>query len=450
MSENMTTSPLGPFFPIQKNSSLFAMYADEPTIFSPMEKLPAVHRQQREFVIRIIGMFQTAMMFVGDTKDSTVLFSSFLEEKWVDSFNWLYNCYQSLGLPMIPKENFHFLSVDNFYSELAQLNHGCENVIVTTLCHENQFLSHSKDALDLTQSINSKMELARNADRRSIPVPPSLVTSKQQLSSQDVLLFIQEHGPEVMMKISGMGGAFNVKRIQTSDEALAYLEEFPEETEVLLQKQLDPSEYQEMTVDFIITDKECLIENVRDVLVVDGMWVGNHLQKDIKLSKKQQEVLLRCAKWLQSNGYGHPNGYICGADFFLSDNDLRVIEINGRWTGGQVVERVQKKLGVGTEDIYAFLDKLSPAKMKEYREFVDKHLYKVGEEVGAFKVFPLGINPYVEQDQGKEFLMLWIMVIGDIEAFTVAKEKVLGSAELPTSNQIAAKVQGSLCLEGSD
>lgn len=446
---SITKTRLGPFYPIQKDSSLFAMYADETTIFAPHNKLTSVHREQREFVIRLIGMFQTAMIFIGDAKDSAALFSTFLDKEWIESFEWLYDCFLSSGLPIIQKERLHFLSKDNFYTDLAQVEHEGENIIVTSLCHENHSIFPTKGALDITQLVNSKMELARNADRYDIPIPPTLVTTKQRLHSGEVLSFIKDHGPQIMMKISGLGGACNVKRIQSPDEALQHIEEFSEETEIVLQKQLNPSEYREMTVDFMITDKECRIDNFREVLFANGMWVGNHLQKDLSVSEKQKEVLLRCAKWLQDEGYSHPNGYICGADFFLGNNDLQVIEINGRWTGGQATERVQKKLGIGSEDVYAFMDKVSPNRMKECQKFVREHLYTVGAEVNSFKIFPVGISPHIEREKESEFIMLSIMVIGDIQAFTTAKEKALGTEELPTSHLVAATAQNGPCSQSA-
>ena len=442
-----TKIPLGPFYPIQKDSSLFAMSAGD--IFFQYDELTSMHREQRNHSFQLVGMFQTITIFMGDIKDSAALYSTFLDKEWIDSFEWLYGCFHSTGLPIIQKENLHFLPPDTFYSDLAQLEHKNKNITVGAFCHENHFLSSLEGALQISQIVNSKMELARNANRYDIPIPPTLVTTKQRLHSGEVFSFIDDYGPEVMMKISGLGGSFNVKRIQSPDEALRHIEEFSEETEVLLQKQLGSSEYREMTVDFVITDKECKIDNTREVLFADGMWVGNHLKRDLSLSEKQKEILLRCAKWLQSEGYCHPNGFVCGADFFLGDNDLQVIEINGRWTGGQTVERAQKKLDVGSEDVYAFMDKLSFNKMKEYQRFVNENLYTIEAKVDTFKLFPLGIAPHIKHEQENEVSMVWIMVIGDIQAFVTAKEEALGAKELPTSNQVAATAQNGHCSQSA-
>jgi len=344
---------------------------------------------------------------------------------------------------MILKENLHFLSKDHFYSEGSKIKHHCENLIFAAFCHENLSVSQSSKSLAIAQTVNSKMELARHAEIYDLPIPSTLVSSKKYLNSDEVLSFIEKYNSKVILKISGLGGALNVRQVSTPEEALEHLNEFPDETEIILQEQLDLSKYREMTVDFVITDKECRIDNIRDVLVVDGAWVGNHLQKDISLSKSQEETLLRCAKWLQDEGYSHPNGYLCGANFFLSDDDLKVIEINGRWTGGQVVKRIQKKLAVGAKDVYAFIDKLSPKKFEDYKNFMSEHLYTVGEQVDSFKVLPLGFNPFIEKG---EFLLLWVMVIGNMQDFIKAKEKVFGEGELPTSEKVAATALGAPAL----
>ena len=169
-------------------------------------------------------------------------------------------------------------------------------------------------------------------------------------------------------------------------------------------------------------------------------WMGNYLHKSFSLSDREEKTLLECARWLQEEGYFHPKGYLCGVDFFRTETDLCLSEMNTRWTGGHIPARLVDKLAMGSADVYFIADRFSPDKLKMFQTFVDNNLYHPGAKVSDFKVLPLGIVPLYTDDDGSKISKVLMMVIGNIHAYTEAKNCVFGEGDLPRANIIIAKM----------
>ena len=106
----------------------------------------------------------------------------------------------------------------------------------------------------MSQKINSKMHLARNASKVGIPVPETLVCKKSELENLNVTEFLNNYGPEVMLKVMGLSGARNVTSVDSIMSAREYLKEYSDDLELVLQRKLDHSKWTEMTVDLLISD----------------------------------------------------------------------------------------------------------------------------------------------------------------------------------------------------
>ena len=73
-------------------------------------------------------------------------------------------------------------------------------------------------------------------------------------------------------------------------------------------------------------------------------------------------------------------------------------------------------------------------RLADYRAFTDAHLYAPGKT--PFSAVPLGSSPYTFEVAGHEYLFVWQMVIGDLDAFKAAKQDALGPGELATAGKI--------------
>ena len=160
-------------------------------------------------------------------------------------------------------------------------------------------------------------------------------------------------------------------------------------------------------------------------------------------------------EYIKKLGYSAPQGLNCGIDYFVRGDDIRIIETNARWTGGLFPAWMRKRLKLGNRPTVSFFDAVTvdrwpttaPSRMRctprtrprldrlaDYRAFTDAHLY--APDKTPFAAVPLGFSPYTFEVAGHEYMFVWQMVIGDLDAFKVAKQDALGPGELPTADKI--------------
>ena len=298
----------------------------------------------------------------------------------------------------------------------------------------NLAVHKSRDWWEVSKAVNSKMRLAEDAPGRDIPTPETLVTTRGGLDSPETGAFFDRHGGRLMMKIKGLAGARNVTAVSSPAECHEYLELFGPDTEVVLQERLDKNEWTEMTVDLTVSDTDIEITNVRRILFAEGLWVGNYLRDDLPLTERQRTALLHVGEYVRSLGYSAPEGLNCGIDYFVRGDDIRIIEINARWTGGLFPAWMRKRLNLGNRPTVSFFDAVTMEGLKDYRGFIDAHLHAPGKT--PFSAVPLGFSPYTFEVAGHDYVFVWQMVIGDLDAFRAAKRAALGPNELLTSDRI--------------
>lgn len=443
MSANSTAkAQAGPYAPGQTKSVLYAMAGDDCSLYFDLDSLTPKQMADHVSNIELTGMLQVALHYMGKPADHVAMFDAFRSEPWRTTLDFYHGAYARMGIEPIPLEHCHFHPRDNFYDSVAQSV--ADGAVATDLLGlylisgSNAVLHGSDDALAVSRRVNSKMQLAADARAHGIPVPETLVCTKADLDSDSAAAFLRRHDNQVMLKILGLAGARNVTTVTSLAEARKYLQEYEPGMEVVLQRKLAAEEFTEMTVDLTVSEHDIEIANVRRILFSDGLWVGNLIGGSVTLDPAHEAVLLKVGEYVREQGYGSAEGYNCGIDYFISDEEILITEINARWTGGLFPARMTRALGLGGTDVVAFFDIVSLDGLGRYLDFHDRHLHPAGG--GAFSSIPLGFSPYPFPMAGRKMVYVWQMVAGDLEAFKAAKQQALAPGDLPTADNISLVV----------
>lgn len=424
------------YFPNQIASVLYAMAGDDCSLYFDLDSLTPKQQADHVSNIELTGMLQVAHLYMGKPQDHVAMFDEFTHSPWRELLEFYQGAFEQMGTQPIKPENRHFHPRESFYDSVADNRPNVDLTTIYLVSGSNAPLHRSKEALEVSRAINSKMVLARNAQSAGIPVPETLVVTKGEMESPQVREFVQRHG-EVMLKILGLAGARNVTTINSVQAGITYLAEYDPDMEVVLQRKLPADKFTEMTVDLIITPDAIEIANVRRILFADGLWVGNLIGASVPLTAEQEAILLKVGEYARELGYVDANGLNCGIDYFISDDETLVIEINARWTGGLFPAEMTKRLGLGDTDVVAFFDTVTVESLPRYQAFVAEHLYP---QDGAFANVPIGFSPFPLQVDGREVVFVWHMVVGDLDAFKLAKRGALGAGDMPTADQLSLVV----------
>ena len=423
-----------PFAPGQARPVFFAMCGDDCELFFRREdfneKQIAEDRENRD----LTSLLQVALMYMGKPDDRVAMFEIFLQEPWRGLLAYFNSLYRQVCGAVVPLENCRFYPHDSYYARAAA---ECGPDFLAGLymvSGSNLAVHKSRDWWEVSKAVNSKMRLAEDAPGRGIPTPETLLTTRGALDGPEAGAFFHRHGGRLMMKIKGLAGARNVTAVSSPAECHEYLELFGPDTEVVLQERLDKDEWTEMTVDLTVSDTDIEITNVRRILFAEGLWVGNYLRDDLPLTQRQRAALLHVGEYIRSLGYSTPEGLNCGIDYFVRGDDIRIIETNARWTGGLFPAWMRKRLNLGNRPTVSFFDAVTMDGLEDYRAFTDAHLYAPGKT--PFSAIPLGFSPYTFEVAGHDYVFVWQMVIGDLDAFRAAKRAALGPNELLTSERI--------------
>lgn len=428
------TLPFGPFTPDQQESIYYAFYADDCLLFFNESELTPRQQADHQDNIALTAMLQVALTYMGQAKDHVALHDAFKEQPWADLLRFYQQTFADLFSDVVPLEHYHYFPNHKFYEAIAYTSLPTDLLGLYMVSGSNLALHQSQEAWALSQKVNSKLHFAATAPAAGLPVPATLACKKQDLGNTETTAFIAEHNQRIMVKILGLAGARNVTAVSNMAEARDYVAEFGPDLDLVLQQQLDTSEFTEMTVDLKITDTQVEITNVRKILFADGLWVGNYISTQLELSQAQRDVCLQVGKYVQDLGHCSPQGFNCGIDFFVNGDDIVVIEINARWTGGLFPAHLIKRLGVEKEHSVAFIDILSVSQLPTYQQFVQDNL--TSSKDGSFRLVPMGFSPFVQDIEGEERIYVWQVVVGDYERFKQAKTAALGANQLPTADAI--------------
>lgn len=429
---------VGSFFPVQTKSTLYAMGADDCSLFFDLDALTAKQHVDHLANIALTSALQVALIALGKPIDYVAMFGKFRDAPWAGLLERYRRQFRAAGYPSIPPEHVIDGRTFDFYDSIADKVPDVELVNLYMVSGSNSALHRNPAALAVSRNLNSKFHFAAHAPAFGIPVPETHVTTKARLGDADSLAFLDRHlaaDGAVMLKISGLAGARNVTAISSLDEARAYIDQYADDMDVLLQKKLDFRDYTEMTADLRVTDTDISIANVRRILFAEGVWVGNHVPASYSLPPDQEAALLRVGAYARHHGIGDPEGNNCGIDYFVGPaGEIVVTEINVRWTGGlfptQALSRIRPE---GKEAVVCF-DLVPTGAADAYMDFVEAHLPCPDE--GAFSCLSLGFSPFEQDIGGAPHIYVWHLVMGDWAAFHRAKCANLAPGVLPTTDLI--------------
>lgn len=430
--------PFGPFTPGQDESVYYTFYADDCLLFFNEQDLTPRQLADHEANIALTAMLQVALTYMGQSKDHVALHDAFKKQPWADLLSFYQSTFAELLTDVVPPEHYHYFPNKKFYEAIAQTPLPTDLLGLYMVSGSNLALHQSQDDWELSKKVNSKMHFAATAPVAGIPVPETLVCKKQDLGNPETVEFFSKHNNQVMVKILGLAGARNVTAVSNLTEVHAYIEEFEPELDLVLQQQLDTTQFTEMTVDLKVSDTDISITNVRKILFADGLWVGNYISEQLTLSEKQRAVCLKVGEYVRALGHSSSQGFNCGIDFFVNGDDIVVIEINARWTGGLFPAHLIKRLNAEREHSVAFIDIISVEQLAKYQQFIRDNLH--GSKDGSFRLVPMGFSPFVQDMDGEQRIYVWQVVIGDYERFKQEKNSVLGTNELPTADAITLDI----------
>ncbi len=387
----------------------------------------------------LTGMLQVALLYIAKPVDQVCLYDAFLAPPWREALNRYHAMFVRLGLGPLNLDRVSFHPRDDFYRSVSLTPSDTELENLYMISHSNVELHGDPSALLISQNLNSKVHFARHAPDFGIEVPATLHCKKANLASTTVSEFLAKHGFPLMLKNLGLAGARNVTSIQSLDEADAYLEDYDETLDVILQEKLSTDEYLEMTVDLFVSDTDIHVTNVRQIMFADGLWVGNLLGHGVHLPEAHEQRLLALGEYARHHGYRSQIGYNLGIDYFVRKPtasvhkpELVVTEINARWTGGLFPAELVKRLACGDRQVVAFIDMCPPRHFDDYLEFLEANLH---DPVAPrdWSIAPMGFAPFPTLVDGDEILFVWQIVIGDFEAFKQALTSALAPQVLPTA-----------------
>lgn len=426
------------FFPVQTKSTLYAMGADDCSLFFDLETLTEKQRIDHAANIALTSALQVALIALGKPNDYVAMFEEFKNEPWAGLLERYRDQFLRAGFRAIPREHtIHGRSKD-FYDSIADKIPGVELVSLYMVSGTNSALHKNPDALAVSRNLNSKFHFANHAPAFGIPVPETYLTTKGELTTPQSLAFLERRlarDGAVMLKINGLAGARNVTAVSSLTEAKDYIAQYDDDMAVLLQAKLDLRDYTEMTADLRVTDSEITIANVRQILFADGVWVGNFVPKTYSLTAEQEASLIRVGEYARRHGIGAPEGNNCGIDYFVGPNgEIVVTEINVRWTGGLFPTQAVERLKPEGADFVVCFDLVPSDRANDYLDFIDAHLTGCNES--DYSCLSIGFSPFEQEISGRPHIFVWHLVLGDFHAFHAEKSAVLGPGVLPTTDQI--------------
>jgi len=431
----------GPFSPGSRDgserpdSTLYAFFADDCELHFEKSLFTAKQREDHEANIVLTAMLQVALIYMGRREDYVALHKAFTAPPWAQVLATYQNLFENIVGDVIPPDHRLFAPRENFYAHLAEQPLPGDRLGLYMTSGSNLVLHRDRAAWQRSANLNSKMHFAANAADANIPTPKTQVLKKADLAKTGAE-FIAAQPDGAMIKVQGLAGARNVGKVADIEAALAFVEEYDDDLDVLLQERLDPAQWREMTLDLSISEETIEITNVRRILFADGLWVGNYISDQIILAEEHRSACLAVGRYVQAMGYHAPGGLNCGIDFFVRGDDIRIIEINARWTGGLFPAQLLKRLQATSEHSTAFIDMLSPSRLDDYLQFLETHAPKSSQRSHGFRIVPMGFSPFIQKLDSSDKIYVWQVVIGDFDAFRQAKQRALGNAELPTADMI--------------
>ena len=227
----------------------------------------------------------------------------------------------------------------------------------------------------------------------------------------------------VYLKSNGLGGGYNVTRIETDKDLEEYIATLPLREEKILVQAATESSMIEKEHIFIVYDNSSRYLYSSVQLTEDSAWYGNLFLKEDSLTDSQHLTLQKSIAALQSEGYCSEKGLLVGFDTKLNQQEIQVLEINARWLGSLPVERILRKLDLlNKETVFSSFDYISNNELSKYLGFAEKYLY--GHSNNLFSIIPISYSAYPTKDQR----LIYFAVTGSLGDFNKARKKLFGGS----------------------
>lgn len=414
------------------------MAGDDCSLHFDLDRLTRKQQADHEANQVLTGMLQLALTGLGKPQDYVALYDRFLEAPWKEAMAVYHRAFRRMGLAPVEREHFRFHPREGFYASVASDPVPADLINLYMTSGSNAVLHRDEAALAVSRNVNSKLHFARHAPAFGLPVPETLITTKGELAGPHVSGMFRRFPQGLMLKTLGLAGARNVTPVASVDDCRAYLAEYPDALEILLQERLDTRRFTEMTADLNVSDTAISISNVRQILFADGLWVGNLLGESVPLTPAHRDLLLKVGEYARAQGYSTPEGSNCGVDYFIDGDDVVVTEINARWTGGLFPAEFLRHLG-WRGDAVAFIDTAHEDDLDQLLAFIESHGYRPeGDRRRSrpFSFVPMGFSPFPADVDGQRHVFVWQIVLGDFAAFKAARRSELGPRVFVTAERI--------------
>ena len=424
----------GAYAPNRPETTLYAMSGDDIPMYFDMANLTPKQQADHQVNVELLGHQQVSLMAISKPQDYVAVYDDFRQPPFHGLLQRFHALQSSLGLAMVPLDHLVYAPKDSYYEVIAAHLPPVAMVNLLMVSPSNRALHADPEGIERNLKLNSKFHFAENAQAFGIPTPETLITSQPLTDNPEAESFFARHQGEVMLKMTGFAGGRNVAAVTDSSAGDRYLEDYDDALPVILQQKIPLDTCQEWTIDLHITDREINVDNVRRIMLADGLWIGNLHHADYPLSPHQEAILIKVGEYARSFGFGSADGNNFGIDFFIGpEGEIIVTEINPRWTAGLFSSELLKRLQV-TRDAVAYYDLVAKNRCQEYLDYVESRLPGRGSE--AFEIIPLGFMPFDVDMEGEAFVSVWSIVIGDFAAYRCEAKQRFGPGAFPNADKV--------------
>ena len=426
---------VGSFFPDRPLPTLFAMAADDLPLHFNMDELTEKQKADHYEQNQLLAMLQSSLLSISKPEDYVALFDAFSRAPWDGFLKRQHAMAAKAGAKMVPLDHLLYAPVDTYYETIAGMLPKVDLLTLLMMSRSNLVLHKDDKAIERMLKLNSKFHFAVNAPLFGIPTPETIIARQPLAGNRQVEEFFARHQNRIILKMTGQPGARSVKAVGSIAEAEEYLTSYRPTDEVLVQQRLQLDLYEEWTADLLITENSVELDNVRRILVTDGLWIGNFIYANPPITDSQKAELLKVGAYARKFGFGTQTGDCLGIDYFIGpDGEVVVTEINPRWTAGLFPTQILRRVNKARRDAVPYFELIRLDQYDAFQDFCAANLPNQG--TGDFSVMPLGFSPYERDVNGEPRVFTWLVVIGDFPAFRKAAKAVLGETGLPNGELV--------------
>ncbi|MCC5885312.1 MAG: hypothetical protein JJT88_02640 [Gammaproteobacteria bacterium] len=424
----------GAYAPNRPEVTLYAMSGDDIPMYFDMNNLTPKQQADHAVNVDLLGHQQVSLMAISKPEDYVAVYDDFRRPPYAALLQRFHELQSSLGLPMVPLDHLVYAPKDSYYEAAAAKLPPVAMINLLMVSPSNRALHTDEAGIERNLKLNSKFHFAEHAAGFGIPTPETLITAQPLTGNPEAEAFFTRHGGQVMLKMTGFAGGRNVASVENCSAGDRYLADYDDAAPVILQQKIPLQRFQEWTIDLHITDREISVDNVRRIMLADGLWIGNLHHVDYPLTPEQEAILINVGEYARSFGFGSADGNNFGIDFFKGpDGEIVVTEINPRWTAGLFSSELLKRLQVD-RDAVAYYDLVAKDRCLEYLDYVESRL--PGRSSTAFEIVPLGFMPFDVDVAGQPFVSVWSIVIGDFPAYRSEAKQRFGPQAFPNADKV--------------